>query len=370
MSRPVSDAAPLVVAALLVLGGCGPRATTRNIDLCAAQDGLAAALAGGRLQLTVQSAAGEPLVLADVAIDRASDVALTGAAAGDLVVVEGLDAGGAPVAFGSATLGATGGCVCLTRRDWHALATWTDGSGGTHFGPRAGFFVGAPPAGLVASTPLSLDRGHVAAGERVVASFAFTNTTATTLRVRALEILARPPGATHTQGLLTDFTPQNVGSLAPGAVYSAQATRTFTAADPAATWTLFARYVDALGAAHDGPELELVVGPSAEPLVPAEPLRLDKTWVAAGQSLHGHAVLQNRGAVAVTVPSAVLSARAPGDGDAAGRAYDFSNPQSGTVAPGASIDLAGDRPFGATEDPCAGVVCSVRDGQCQLVPAR
>ena len=44
-----------------------------------------------------------------------------------------------------------------------------DDSGTTTYGLRAGFFVGNPPPGLVATTPLSVDRGRVDAGDRLVA---------------------------------------------------------------------------------------------------------------------------------------------------------------------------------------------------------
>jgi len=373
MSRRTSDPGRALRAALLVgLLGCGDSApaSSRTIDICGRDSGLAGALAGGQLRLTIQSAAGAPIVDATVPVDRGTSVALPGAGTGDLVVVEGLDATAAPIALGSVTLDDAGGCVCLARRSWRAVAVTTESGGATRYGTHAGFLVGTPPPGLVASTPLSLDHGRVAAGDRLVVSFGFTNTTQTTLDVHALQIVARPPGATHASGLVTDFTGQPSMQLAPGATFSGQASRGFGSADPPGIWAIFARTVDALDVAHDGPELEILVGAGSEPLLPATPLRLGKSWIAPGESLHGDQQLDNRGTAPVALASALLSARAPGQADADAPSYDFSNPTSGTVAAGGSINLSGDRPFDQTADPCAGVVCTVQDGACRFSPTR
>ena len=157
-----------------------------------------------------------------------------------------------------------------------------------------------------------------------------------------------------------------------GGKLSAQANGLFDANDAPGVWALFARYVDVLGVAHDGPEVELLVGAAAgaDPLRPEQPLRLDKLWVAAGASLHGNVRLINGSSQTVAVSQAELTARAPGDDDAGGTAYGFGNPQSGQVAPGAQLGLAGDRPFGVSEDTCAGVVCTVEGGQCRFTVAQ
>jgi hypothetical protein len=359
------------LAALAALAGCGNggNGAARNIDVCAVEPGVAGALTGGQLRLGVQAADGTPVVSESAASDRPSAHGLAGAVAGDLVVVEGLDGGGALVALGSVTLAETGGCVCLARRAWRATGVWSD-AGGAHFGPHSGFFVGTPPPGLVPQT-LKLDRGVMAAGDQPVASFTFVNSAASTLAVRALTLFARPPGAGHDSARLKAFNSSLVTplQLGPGAKLVGQATGLFSDGDPSGVWALFTRYVDALGVPHDGPELEFLVRAGTDPLAVQIPLELSPLWVAAGQSLHGYVVLQNRGTATVTVTAGQVTARAPGDDDAGGLAYDFGNIQKGPVAPGMTLALPGDRLFGVAEDPCAGVVCRVENGQCRFAVA-
>src|SRR5262249_22086476 len=148
--------------------------------------------------------------------DRPSALTLAGAHAGDRVIVEGLASDGTLAALGSVVLAEGGGCVCLARTTWRATSVWKDGAGTAHFGPHASFFVGTPPPGLVPQ-PLTLDRAVVAAGDRPVASFAFTNTAATALDVRALTLLARPPGAAHDASTLKAFTSATPAPVAAGA---------------------------------------------------------------------------------------------------------------------------------------------------------
>jgi hypothetical protein len=363
-----------LLAAALALAACGDGAPAtrpaRTLDLCANDSGLGAALAGGQLRVTVQRPDGTLVVAGNAAPDRTTQLGLDGASSGDLVVVEGQGADGAPVALGSATIGDAGACVCMARHVWRAFAEWTDDAGVVHIGPGAGFFVGTPPPGLVNSTPLALDRGHVDAGEVQVASFALQNDSMVTQRLRLLQLLARPPGATHASGLLDDFTPQPVSELGPGDEVHVQAMRTFSSSDPTGQWAAFVRWSDALGSTHDGPEVQFLVGPTSEPLLPSTALRLGHTWLPAPDQAaqHGDLMLQNPGAAAVSYHDAVVTARPPGGSDSGGPFLDFSFKQTGSLAPGATLDVAGDRPFTAAQNGCAGLVCVVQGGQCQLMP--
>jgi hypothetical protein len=313
----------------------------------------------------VQTADGTPVVSQAAAPDRPTALPLAGAAPGDLAVVEGLAADGTLIALGAAPLDEQGGCVCLARRAWRATTVYQDGAGAKHFGPHTGFFVGTPPPGLV-PTRLQLDRTVVAADDRPVANFAFVNTSQTTLTIRALTILARPPNAGHDSAALRAFTSATPDPVAAGAMFAMQATGMFTAADPPGTWAIFARYRDALDVPHDGPELEFFVGAANDALVPQTPLRFEPQWVPAGVKLHGNVTLVNRSAAAVTVMSGEITARAPGDDDATGTPHGFGNLQNATVAPGTQLGMAGDLPFTEDQDPCADKVCTVDTGGCHF----
>ena len=353
----------------LTLAACHARAPA--LDVCAAGDGLAAALVGGQLRVEVRDADGTPRSSAVVALDRPSHAALGGAPDGAWVVVEGLDADGAPVAGGAATLAGGAACVCVSRTTWYSYASWQDAAGAYHDGPSADFVVQqAAPPGLRLARPLALDHARVQPGDVLRATAAYENRGAAAIDVRGLAVLARPPGATHAAGLVTDFSPVAVGRVQPGQVVDVDVTRAFGDADAPGTWRLFTRLVDRLGVAHDGPEVSLAVGGSdADPLVPAVPPTLDHAWVQPPDMLHVATSYRNDGTAPITIQQLILTTRPPG-GSNAGGPFDDLSPRLGstTIGPGQTIDVAAGRMFPAADDPCADVVCTVEAGACKLTP--
>src|SRR5206468_10956330 len=137
--------------------------------------------------------------------------------------------------------------------------------GAAHDAPPVGFFVrqAMPPGTAVSSVP-RLDRARVAHGDLLRVNFAYTNTAPVALALGGIALLGRPPGATHLSGLANDFTPQPIDRIDAGATVSFQASRTFAAADPTGTWSVFSRLTDLLGVAHDGPEVHFEVGGTAD----------------------------------------------------------------------------------------------------------
>lgn len=360
-----------ICEALLALTLAACHAGAPSLDVCPADDALAAALVGGQLQIEVRDPDGTPRASARVPADRPSHAALGAAPDGTWVVVEGLDAGGAPVAGGAARIAGGGACVCLGRTTWYAYASWQDGTGAFHDGPSADFFVQkADPPGLRLARPLALDRARVQPGEVVRATAAYENRGAAAVDVRGIAVLARPPGATHAAGLVSDFSPVAVGRVAPGQVVDVDVTRTFGADDAPGSWRLFTRLTDRLGVTHDGPEVSLAVGGGeADPLVPARPPVLDHAWVRPPDALHVAVSYRNDGTAPLTIQQLVLTTRPPG-GSNAGGPYDDLSPRLGstTIGPGQTIDVAADRMFPTSDDPCADVVCTVPAGACALGP--
>jgi hypothetical protein len=226
----------------------------------------------------------------------------------------------------------------------------------------------APGVGLV--RPPALDRARVQPGDELRVTAAYDNSGAAAIDVREISVLARPPGATHVTGLVTDFSPVAVSRLQPGEVLDVDVTRNFGAGDAPGTWGLFTRLTDRLGVAHDGPEVSLSVGGSdPDPLVPVLPPRLDHAWVRPPDVLHVAASYRNDGAAPVTLQQLILTTRPPGGSNAAGP-FDDLSPRLGstTIGPGQMIDVAADRMFPAADDPCANVVCTVQAGACVLRP--
>lgn len=353
-----------ICSLLVVLVGCAP---ARQVDLCARDPGVAAAVAGGRFRLTLRDAAGRPLRTADARPDAPSSPGL--GAAGATVDVEGLSASGELVAAGRAEVGTRATCVCIRRVGWRGFATWQDAAGTYHDGPVAQFFVGADAGPRIAqATPLILDRATVQPGDTLTATVTWANRAGVPLDVGALAIVAAPPGATHQSGVVSDFSPTPVSSIAAGASVTLTATRRFGAGDAAGSWQLWSRFVDPLGAVHDGPAVELTVGaPPGDPVVPATPVRFDKASIAAGDTLVAHAGYVNATSQSASLQRVVITARPPGGTNAGGPFDDFS-PQAGaqTLAPGAAIDVMATRDFSAADDPCAQVECVVTDGQCMF----
>src|SRR5712671_1908395 len=79
------------------------------------------------------------------------------------------------------------------------------------------------------------------------------------------------------------------------------------------------------------------------------PLALDKTNLAAGDTLRGTVTYQNTGAAAISVQAVMIGGRPPGGTNAAGPYRDLT-PQlaARTVQPGATVTLAASRAFTGT----------------------
>lgn len=363
MSRRACE---LALAAALV-AGCGPAPVA--VDVCAADAALAAALVGGQLHVEVRAADGTPRAAGSAAVDHASRLALGRASDGEWIVVEADDAGAQPVAVGAAQLQGNAACVCLSRSRWYAFATWQDKSGVYHDGRPTEFFVRRSRApGVEPVRPLALDRARVQPGDVLRATTAYQSDAGAAVDVRAIEVLARPPGATHGSGLAGGFSAITVGTVAPGAVVNVDATRRFAASDASGDWALFTRLTDRLGLVHDGPETGFTVGGSdSDPLIATAPPGLDHAWVRPPDMLHVTTSYRNPTAAPLTIQTLVETVRPPG-GSNVGGPFDDLSPRLAvtTIGPGQTLDVAADRSFPAAEDPCAGMVCAVAGGLCQL----
>jgi hypothetical protein len=354
----------LRIYSLLLLAGCAP---ARQIDLCARDPGVAAAVTGGRFRLTLRDAAGRPLRTADALADAPSSAGL--GEGGATVDVEALAASGELVAAGHANVDPRATCVCIRRIAWRGFATWQDPGGAYHDGPVAQFFVGADAGPRIAQAgPVTLDRATVMRGDTLTATVTWTNRASVALDVGGLSVVAAPPGATHAAGVVTDFSSPPVSSIAAGASVTLTSTRTFAAGDAPGTWQLWSRFVDSLGAIHDGPAVELTVGaPPGDPIVPASPVRFDKASIGAGDTLVAHAAYVNTTAQPASLQRIVITARPPGATNVGGPFDDFS-PVGGaqTLASGAAIDVVATRDFTAADDSCSHIVCVVSGGQCMF----
>ncbi|TMA86602.1 MAG: hypothetical protein E6J63_16280, partial [Deltaproteobacteria bacterium] len=148
---------------------------------------------------------------------------------------------------------------------WYAFSTYQDDSGVWYKGPNVGFTLAQPPAGgLVISTPLTLDKTNVVAGDTLRGTVTYLNTSSSPISVQAVTIGGRPPGGTNGAGPYYDLTPTLAAqTVQPGANATLAASRAFTAGDPTGSWYAFATYQDAGGAWHDGPSVNFTVAPLA-----------------------------------------------------------------------------------------------------------
>jgi hypothetical protein len=360
----------MLFVSLLGVAGC---ARSPSVDLCTPDDGFKAALAGGQLHAEVRAADGTPLAAGDAAVDRASSLGLGHAEEGEWIVLEAVDGAAVPLAYGAARVHDQSACVCMSRTSWYAYATWQDSAGAFYDGQPVGFFVHdakqrAP--GVDARAPLSLDHARVQSGDVLRATTQYGNDATVALDVRALEVLARPPGASHAAGLVRDFSLVPVGNVAAGATVSVDASRAFGPNDVAGDWAVFTRLTDALGVVHDGPETTFTVGGAdTTALVATAPPRLNAAWFSPLDTLHVTASYANPGTAPVTLQQLVLTARPPGGSNASGPFDDLSGRLGvTTVGAGQQLDVAGDRAATLADDPCAGMVCVVSGGTCKLSP--
>src|SRR5207237_10228452 len=136
-----------------------------------------------------------------------------------------------------------------------ACATCQDPGEVRYSGPTVGSTVANPAAGgLVISTPLTLDKTNLVAGDTLRGTVTYQNTSSSPISVRAAVIGGRPPGGTNGGGPYDDLTPQlGAQTVQPGATVTFAASRAFTGSDPMGQWYAFSTYKDAGGVWHDGP---------------------------------------------------------------------------------------------------------------------
>src|SRR6267142_135611 len=129
-----------------------------------------------------------------------------------------------------------------------ASFTWTITSGG----------------GLVISSPLTLDKSTVAAGDTLKGTVTYQNTSASPIAVQIITITSRPPGATPASGPYDDFTPTvPAQTIQPGATLTLAASRVFLSTDPLGSWYSYTTYQDSALAWHDGPHVSFTVAAPA-----------------------------------------------------------------------------------------------------------
>src|SRR5947208_1809215 len=86
---------------------------------------------------------------------------------------------------------------------------------------------------LVISSPLTLDKTNVVAGDTLGGTVTYQNTSSIAISVQALVIGGRPPGGTNGGGPYYDLTPQLAAqTVQPGATVTLAASRAFTGSDP------------------------------------------------------------------------------------------------------------------------------------------
>src|SRR5438132_9921843 len=205
---------------------------------------------------------------------------------------------------------------------------------------------------LVISTPLTLDKTNVVAGDTLGGTVTYQNTSSIAISVQALVIGGRPPGGTNGGGPYYDLTPQLAAqTVQPGATVTLAASRAFTGSDPVGQWYAFPTYKDAGGVWHDGPSVNFTVSqPAAGGLVISSPLTLDKTTVGPGGSLNGTGKYQNTGSSAISVLSVIIGGRPPGGTNGGGPFADLTPTLAAqTIAAGASVTLAASRAFSASD---------------------
>jgi hypothetical protein len=116
--------------------------------------------------------------------------------------------------------------------------------------------VTTPPAaaGLVISSPLTLDKTTVTAGDTLRGTVTYQNTSASAIVAREIGIASRPPGGTNAGGPYTNLMPQLLSqTIQPGATVTLAASRVFSSADPLGSWYAYTTWQDSGAVWHDGP---------------------------------------------------------------------------------------------------------------------
>ncbi len=164
--------------------------------------------------------------------------------------------GGSIAADGTYAAPATAGTYHVVAR-CHVDSTKSASAALTVTAPATG--------GLVISSPLTLDKTSVMAGQTLNGSVTYQNTGSSAISVNWISIDLRPPGGTHTGGPYYNLAPQVTTAqvIQPGGSVTLTGSRAFTSADPAGTWESYATYQDAGAAWHDGPSLTFGFSQSA-----------------------------------------------------------------------------------------------------------
>jgi hypothetical protein len=160
--------------------------------------------------------------------------------------------GGSIVSDGTYTAPATAGV-------YHVMAT-------SHADPTksstATVTATTPPgaAGLVISSPLTLDKTTVTAGDTLRGTVTYQNTSTSPIVAQAIAITSRPPGGTNAGGPYNPLTPSLAAqTIQPGAILTLAASRAFTSADPLGAWYAYTTWQDAGAVWHDGPNVNFTV---------------------------------------------------------------------------------------------------------------
>ena len=201
-----------------------------------------------------------------------------------------------------------------------ASFTWTITSGG----------------GLVISSPLTLDKSTVAAGDTLRGTVTYQNTSASPIAVQIITITSRPPGTTPASGPYDDLTPTvPAQTIQPGATLTLAASRVFLSTDPLGSWYSYTTWQDSALAWHDGPHVSFTVAAPAPSIS-----------VAVTPS------------VASTAPGGTLAFQASVTGTTAGQSTAVT---WSVAAGGGTIDQTGAYVAPATAGTYAAVATSVAD---------
>ena len=270
----------------------------------------------------------------------------------------------ASFSFSSSKAGSTFSCAldagtaaaCTSPKSYSGLATGshafmvtaTDLAGNVSAPASFAWTITIAAGGLVISTPLTLDKTNVVAGDTLRGTVTYQNTSSSPISVQAVIIGGRPPGGTNGAGPYYDLTPTLAAqTVPPGATVTLAASRAFTAGDPTGSWYAFATYQDAGGAWHDGPSVNFTVAAPAGGLVISSPLTLDKLSALVGDTVSGTVTYTNTSASPIAIQQLAIVGVPPSPA----AQLNFAPTQAATtLQPGATLTLTASRAF-ASADP-------------------
>lgn len=121
---------------------------------------------------------------------------------------------------------------------WFVFVLYQTTSGHWYDATRHVFFNLVP--GIVVTRPLRLSASRVSRGGTLAASLILRNEGNHTLRLQTVDLAARPPGGTKTNGPFDDFGTVSDVTLAPGQTITVTKSRMFTNSDPVGRWDVYA----------------------------------------------------------------------------------------------------------------------------------